>query len=175
MTQWDFTSQWEGVVPFLYLDSLGNVTCGVGFLVPDRTTLERMPWKPSVADALADYSLVKAAQVGHLASWYASLVRARLSEQDMRRMFDERVADLQKLLQREWELSTLPEPARIALTDMAYNLGVGGLAKYVRLRAAVRAGDWQGAMAECHRAGVQPERNAATTCLFGDCLEPEAA
>lgn len=164
--QWDFTAPFEGIVPHLYLDTRGNVTCGVGFLVSDEATLVRLPWWPSIPDAIADYHHVCTAEKGHAASFYKPMCKARLTEFDMRRLFDLHVTAFRKQMDPTWRLRQWPECVQIALVDMAFNLGVGGLAKFHKLQVAVFARQWAAASAECHRNGIGDARNEATKQLF---------
>jgi GH24 family phage-related lysozyme (muramidase) len=164
--QWSFTAVHEGVVPHLYLDTRGNPTCGVGFLVPDEATLVRLPWRPNVQAAITDYHNVRAAAPGHAASFYRQFCACRLTEPDMRRLFDEHVKVFRKALEPAWHLASCPEPVQVALVDMAFNLGVGGLAKYRKLQAAVFAKQWVAAASECSRGGIGAARNEATRQLF---------
>lgn len=181
--QWSFTAPFEGVVPHLYKDSLGFITCGVGFLVKGPEELARFPWKPNCQSAIADYNLVKnepheyADPSGkkhvHGAAYYAQFCNAHLSDLSMKAVFASRVIDIRKLLQQDWQLARTPELAQIALVDMAYNLGVGGLSRYVKLREAVLERDWNTASHECFRRGIQEARNVATAQLFRNLAELE--
>lgn len=164
--QYAFTAPFEGVVPHLYLDSLGFATCGVGFLVDSERALLELPWSPSTQAARADWALVKAAPRGHVASFYKQYCKAWLKEPAMRAVFQAKVDGMRRAMQPVWRLTLLPEPAQLALVDMAYNLGVSGLSKFHKLQAAVLVRDWHTAAAECMRNGVQPARNAATAQLF---------
>lgn len=174
MDQWSFTAPHEGIVPHLYLDTRGNVTCGVGFLVPDEKALVRLPWSPDVQAAQADYWAVKRATPGRVASAYKPLCKARLTEVDMRALFDEHVEVFRKRMDPAWKLAHWPEPVRIALTDMAFNLGVSGLNKYRRLQVAVFARQWHIAAEECSRRGVSQARNDATRNMFLSAIEATA-
>ena len=61
----------------------------------------------------------------------------------------------------------LPDPWKIALLDMAFNLGLKGLLDgYPRMLAAVQAGDGTTAAAECQREGIQPARNSWCEACF---------
>ena len=61
----------------------------------------------------------------------------------------------------------LPDPLKMALLDMAFNLGLKGLLDgYPRMLAAVQAGDGATAAAECHRNGIGDERNTWTAAQF---------
>lgn len=164
--QWAFTAPFEGIVPHLYLDTRGNPTCGVGFLVTGNVELSRMPWSPDVQAAQADLQLVLEEPPGLPAHRYARLCKARLSELAMRTIFDRKVAEMRRAMTREWHLSTLPESVQLALVDMAYNMGAYALSKFAKLRAACVARDWRAAAAECSRKGVQDARNDATRGLF---------
>lgn len=182
--QWSFTAPHEGVVPHLYKDSLGFVTCGVGFLVTDEQSLGRYPWSPNTQSAIADYRLVKAEphmRKGTDGAWrpqparhYMQFCKSRLSELGMRVVFGVKVAEFRRALAQDWKFATCPEMAQVALIDMAFNLGVGGLNKFAKLHRAVINGDWETAAKECHRAPpVSEARNAATSLLFRSLLAPQ--
>lgn len=163
--QWSFTSPFEGVVPHLYLDSVGYVTCGVGFMLPDEKSCVQLPWNPSISEALADYRLLKEQPQGRAASFYRPLVRARLSEDAMREIFARKLLELHRGL-GSWQLARCPQQVQVALLDMAYNLGVSGIERFHNLKAAVLRQDWAAAAEESRRRGVQDARNAATRAAF---------
>jgi GH24 family phage-related lysozyme (muramidase) len=177
-TQWDFTAPHEGVVPHLYLDSRGLPTCGVGFLIPNAAALQRLQWSPSCE--LADYqTLIQIARDNtddffrsHTADFYRNCTSARLSDAAMRAEFDQKVTDIQQLLARlGWQLDRQPAIAQLAIVDMAYNLGVGRLAKFDKFRKAVAARAWNIAADESSRIGVSAARNAATAAAFRSCVQ----
>ena len=61
----------------------------------------------------------------------------------------------------------LPDGVKMALLDMAYNLGPAGLLKgYPKMLSAVETGDWAQAAAECARGGIGAARNAWTKQQF---------
>jgi hypothetical protein len=61
----------------------------------------------------------------------------------------------------------LPDGVKMALLDMAYNLGPDGLLKgYPRMLRAVETGNWAQAAAECGRNGISAARNAWTSKQF---------
>lgn len=173
MDQWAFTAPFEGIVPHLYLDSRGFTTCGVGFLIVNATDLVSYAWYPNTQIALVDYHMVRRCELGHVASWYKQFCKASLSEPAMRAVFDQKIKVLEEALSVRWALAACPAPARTAIIDMAYNIGVGGLNKFEKLHAAVLAHDWSTAANECHRNGVQDSRNLATKALFLDAKTPQ--
>ena len=94
--------------------------------------------------------------------------QSQISEQrDSTASLEQRVkvieAELRKVIP-SWD--QLPSPAQVALFDMGFNLGIGGLQKFRNLLAAVDARDWERAAAECHRKGIGDDRNAETERLF---------
>lgn len=165
LAQWNFTAPFEGIVPHLYLDTAGVMTCGVGFAVPSVAELVKLPWWPNAFEAQADYRIVRGQPAGRVASFYAPLCKARLLSNGMQAVFAARVAEFRRNM-RDWSLERQPLPVQLALVDMAYNLGAGGLSKFAKLRAAVNARDWSTAAVESHRNGVQQARNDATRDLF---------
>lgn len=165
-SQWDFTAPFEGVVPHLYLDTRGNVTCGVGFLVPSDQSLGRYPWHPGLSTAVADWHVLKQMDAGKGPLYYRRQMCARLFEPDMRNIFNERVDDYRRLIDPLWRLQTLPQVVQVALVDMAFNLGATGLSKYTRMLEALRARDFAQAARECWRTGVPAARNDATSKLI---------
>jgi hypothetical protein len=61
----------------------------------------------------------------------------------------------------------LPDPAKLGLLDMVYNLGPGRLfSQFPRLLAAVEAGHWDQAAAMSSRRGPAPVRNEWTRQQF---------
>ena len=168
LTQWAFTSRFEGVIPHLYKDSKGYMTCGVGFLVPTETDCLRLPWSPNVEAALADYRQVQSQPKGYVAGHYRAFCKAYLKPDIMRQLFDVKVDGFRRQLRRAgWRLERYPEPVVIALVDIVFNTGITGINAFVNLRAAVDAGDWARAANECHRKPpVSAERNDATRALF---------
>jgi GH24 family phage-related lysozyme (muramidase) len=171
--QWTFTSAHEGKIDCLYLDSLGNVTAGVGELVADEAAARQLPWSPNGDGAVLDYHLVREAPVGHVAAWYRPLTKCRLTEASMRSLFIQRVAAFRKELTRTgWRLERIPVVGQVGLVDMAYNLGVDGLNKnFPSFRRAIEAGNWARAAAECHRKPpVSEARNRATAAQFLACV-----
>lgn len=164
--QWSFTAPFEGIVPHLYLDSVGLVTCGVGFMLPNLSAARTLAWSQP-GDVDLDWIAVVHLEKGRTPDYYRKHTTARLSEQVMRAEFQRRISDFQKQLFRAWPTHlTYPESVRIALLDMAYTMGVSRLLKFTELRAACSARDWATAARECSRKRVQPDRNEATKALF---------
>jgi GH24 family phage-related lysozyme (muramidase) len=162
----------EGVVPYMYRCTGGEVTIGVGHAIPAAADAGKLSWsvggsRATLERAQSDFAKVVAAPKGLVAGCYESLTQCRMSANDIEallaadiRLFE---AKLNAALPR-WP--SYPAPAQEALFDMGYNLGVGGLLKFRQLLAAVDAGQWTTAAAECHRRGIGDVRNRETANLF---------
>jgi len=139
----------EGWHQTAYSDSLGIPTVGVGF------NLLRDDAPAKLAALGLDCAAVRA---GRLA----------LSDEQVEALLAQ---DVEKAmagvaaLVPGWAALTIAR--RTALVDMAFNLGVGGLGKFLRFLAAVNREDWQSAEAEIvnsryyRQVGARGRRNAA--------------
>ena len=164
--------RFEGCVSHMYRCTGGEVTIGIGHAIPDAAVAAAFPWEiagaaATSAQAQADFQKVAAASKGLLASAYAGLTQCRMSDADIERLVEADVQSFQDQLAKVlpgW--SSCPEPVQQALFDMAFNLGIGGLKKFPRLLQAVAAGDWNTAAAQCHRQGIQEDRNKEIAALF---------
>ena len=164
----------EGVVPHLYLDTLGLVTCGVGHMIPNANAMAGIPMiQPggavaSLVDKVTEWYRVKHLEPARLPAYYAENTTLRMTPEAITALQDEDVEAFQEALRSLLpEFDQFPEPAQEALLDMAFQLGAKGLIdKFPHLIVAVQAHDWQTCAAQCHRAGIQEWRNVATANLF---------
>jgi GH24 family phage-related lysozyme (muramidase) len=178
--------QAEGVLPTMYLDSKGLVTCGIGHLLVGASDAEKLPWvSPAVgnrpcssSEIRAEFFRVLKMQVNHQARSYALQNSPRLKAEDIETILD---ADIRA---KEAEVAasvpgfeSFPELARCALLDIAFNCGVNGPTGLVhgfpKLMAAVKARDWALCSKLCHRVPpVSEGRNAFTATLFLNAWRP---
>jgi GH24 family phage-related lysozyme (muramidase) len=164
----------EGVVPHLYLDTLGLVTCGVGHMVPNANAMAGIPMvlpsgaAASLVDKVTEWYRVKHLEPARLPAYYAANTTLRMTPDAITALQDEDVAGFQQALRALLTaFDQFPEPAQEALLDMAFQLGAKGLIdKFPNLVASVKAHDWQTCVVQCHRAGIQEWRNVATADLF---------
>ena len=165
--------EFEGSIPWMYLDTVGKVTVGVGLMLPNAAAAERLPFviggQPATADEIgAEFARVHAMAMGRPAQFYHHDGGPTLEQ-----------ATIDSLLQSvllgfEGELRAgiagydgFPDSVKMALLDMAYNLGPMGLIKgYPRLIKAVEAGNWAQAAAGCFRHGPGAARNQWTQHMF---------
>jgi GH24 family phage-related lysozyme (muramidase) len=159
--------KFEGRIAWMYLDTLGNVTTGIGQMIPTVADALRYPFhKPSGeqaknSDIEAEYTRVKQMQRGLLARAYRTPDALLLSDDDINYSFKN------TLINAAVELTVVfpdypeyPDPAKVALLDMRYNLGITKLRnEFVNFCAAVRQRRWPVAAQECHRADQPAARN----------------
>jgi GH24 family phage-related lysozyme (muramidase) len=68
-----------------------------------------------------------------------------------------------------------PLPARRALLDLAYNLGVHGVSKFTHLIAACESGNWHTAAEECSTKNGRVDRNEWRSAMFLEAASPAVA
>ena len=166
--------QHEGVIPYLYLDSLGIVTTGVGHALFTAAYAVHLPFmRPSSLmassdDILAEYNAVRQLKSDELPGYYEIRTTLRLSGAAIDDLLDQDVVTLQHDLTAFLPgLPTYPAPAQEALLDMAFQLGAHGLVeKFTHMIADVMAQNWPACADNCHREGIAQWRNDATKQLF---------
>lgn len=164
----------EGLVPHLYLDTLGLVTCGVGHMIPNANAMAGIPMvrsngsEASLVDKVTEWYRVKHLEPARLPAYYAANTTLRMTPDAIMSLQDKDVDGFRQGLRSLLSgFDQFPELAQEALLDMAFQLGAQGLVhKFPHLVASVKARDWRSCAAQCHRAGIQEWRNVATADMF---------
>ena len=159
----------EGSVPWMYLDTADPpvVTCGAGHALCSPAAAVLLPWDQPREVVLADYAKVQAAPGGKLASFYALLTNSRLPASAVSTLASADLASVLGVMLRYYPgYPTFPLPARIALGNMAFNLGGGFPPRWHQLTQAVTEEDWRACAGLCHRIRASAARNARTAALF---------
>jgi GH24 family phage-related lysozyme (muramidase) len=165
--------EFEGCVPWMYRDTVGKVTVGVGLMLPTASAAESLPFlldgrAAATTEIAAEFARIDGMTIGRLPAFYRTATSLELSQETID-------AKLSAVLQGfEADLRTqisnydgLPDGVKMALLDMVYNLGPTGLFKgFPHLMAAVESGSWAQAAACCMRRGPSAERNAWTREQF---------
>lgn len=158
----------EGCITHMYLDTVGKVTVGVGNMLPSADAAAELPFhnretgEAASADEIRrEYETVARQEKGRAAPSYKQFTRLDLDEDSIHELLDSRIADFESGLRRDFpDYDSYPDPARLSLMDMAFNLGNSGLVnKFPSFTRAARAGDWAGCAAECERPQLSAERN----------------
>jgi len=165
----------EGIVPWMYLDTRGFVTVAVGELLATPANALALAFmdannQPSTPDAIqAEYSRVSALPPGkYPAAFYRSPASPTLPHPAIDALLLHHLTFFDtQLIQRFANYPAFPDPAKLGLLDMIYNLGVTGLFKgYPTLMSYVQNQNWAGAATQCHRNGPSPQRNDWTRQQF---------
>jgi hypothetical protein len=167
-------SGWEGRANWMYLDSRGNVTIGVGQLI--ASAQDAIPFhfrRPNAdfatnAEIEQEYNLVKTMFPGHVAAAYRRSNSLLLPDTDidliLKRTLIECAADLSHQFA---DFVDFPDAVKLALLDMRFNLGERGLeTDFPRFCIAVESQQWDAAGALCQRRGPNAARNAWTRTQF---------
>jgi GH24 family phage-related lysozyme (muramidase) len=168
----------EGCTTWLYCDVRGFVTVGIGNLVATEDVAAVHPFfhradgsAATDEEKRAGWNAVKGAfDATKSAAFYESACDLRLPVEYVQGLVATRLATefIPGIVRLCPQFSTFPLPARRALVDMAYNLGVHGLGMFPHMLAACNAGDWAMAAGQCHRSSCRDTRNAWTAQCFID-------
>lgn len=169
--------KFENAIQWMYLDTVGKVTVGVGLMLPTPQSATALPFqfnsRPADAqEIIVDFRRVSSMVKGKAAGFYRSPMSVLLTSAEIDIQLRASVTHLDQDLRKgipTWD--ALPGPAKLALLDMAHNLGTAGLLQgYPKLLQAVVTGDWKTAASECQRNGPSPARNEWTRQQFLACI-----
>ena len=166
----------EGCVSTMYLDTAGNVTCGVGFELETAVVAQGFPWYIDRActvlatpqEVTAAWVRVKAMMPGRQPAFYTYDRCLQLLQADIDAHLLAILDQTDENLQRDYPgFESFPDTVKMALMDMDYNLGDAKLRNaYPHFDAAVYRQDWATAAAQCHRNGISDARNRWTQQQF---------
>jgi GH24 family phage-related lysozyme (muramidase) len=165
--------EFEGCVPWMYRDTVGKVTVGVGLMLPDAKAAQVLPFvlgtRLATPEEIAtEYGRVDAMTMGHASAFYKTSTSLELTQQTIDAKLSTVLTGFEADLRAEFpHYDTLPDSVKMALLDMIYNLGPIGLFKgFPHLVAAIQARAWTQAAEHCLRRGPSAARNAWTREQF---------
>jgi GH24 family phage-related lysozyme (muramidase) len=167
--------KYEGKVSHMYLDSKGFVTVGVGHLLVDLASAQKLSFKKSngtpasKTEIKADYDAVKKQPKNRMASFYKKHVSLKLTDADMNALTNKHIDSFELELKRIYPaFSTYPSEVRLALFDIIFNVGMTNLNnKWPSFKIAIKAKDWTEAAKQSNRkAPISAERNKYVKDLF---------
>lgn len=159
-------TKWEGWTDWIYLDTEGNCTIGVGLLLrtpPDAAWLDLL--------AVPAWHVVHESPRGMEARWYKQRSPWRADPNKLDQLFSQRLAGMEKDLKVEFpDHPNWPIPAQTALYDWAWNKGPSNVG-WPKLTAALKSCNWGVAADECgvsnpHNYKGVADRNADRAGLF---------
>lgn len=174
----NFTTKFEGKLPFMYLDRLGLVTTGIGNLIDPIGAALGLPWKhPNGSRASASeirdaWNTVKSHQemneMGGGA--FGGLTSIRLSNDDIKALVNSKLSENERSLKSQFPgYDHWPADAQMAILSMAWAQGPNFSHKFPKFTRAVNQllPDFVTAATESHMQGVGIEgRNSANYDLF---------
>jgi hypothetical protein len=154
-----FSEPLEGWVPHMYLDALGRVSCGLGFLIEPLELAVRLPWKKQdgalatereISDAwrrLKEHQELAQRHVSHA----LALTGFVLSDQDIDAVVAEQLAANAEFVSEHHfpEFAAFPADAQLGIMSMAWAIGPAFPTKFPHFTRAVLSGNWAGAQADC--------------------------
>ena len=167
--------RWESCRRHMYVDNRGVVATGVGHMLPTADFAIALPWCHRATDLSATPVEVRRAfarvralgpRQRTLAYRLASdlvLAAGVAGDLAIARVQRDVLPGLRRLFAG---FDRYPLPARRALVDMAFELGLAALANFGNLITACARGDFATAANQCHRRASREPRNAATRLLF---------
>ncbi len=165
--------EFEGSIPWMYLDTVGKVTVGVGLMLPDAEAAKHLSFvidgrRATDSEVGAAFARVDQMAMGRPALYYRAQHGPELARMTIDTLLRSVVVGFEGELRKQIKgYDVLPDTVKIALLDMAYNLGpLGLLHGYPRLLDAVERGDWARAAAASMRRGPGAARNEWTRRMF---------
>jgi GH24 family phage-related lysozyme (muramidase) len=162
----------ENYLPYMYRDREGNVTVGIGHLLPtasDAKNLNFFTRGPNVGamdlDIERAFNRVKNAPMplNTVPTAFQRLTNIRISEAYAETLELDDMDEFQRILRSKGyfpEFETYPIAAKMAILDMAYTLGAKGLREgFPVFTSAVRRRNWKLAAQESHRKQPSAQRN----------------
>ncbi len=159
--------EFEGAIPWMYRDTVGKVTVGVGLMLPGAEAACRLPFRvggaaATEAEIAAEFARVDALPMGRAALFYRSNDKPELARADMDSLLRTVLTGFENRLREALpQYDALPDGVKMALLDMIYNLGPAGLLQGLSEDARGSAGRRLGAcggLLRAARAGCGKER-----------------
>lgn len=170
-------ADFEGAIPYLYLDSAvpPNATAAIGLMLSSLEASQALPWyvndfsrAATQLEVARDWARVKAMRGGMMAAQYRSPDGLSLTDADMLSMLRSELGGIDAQLATMYtSYPKWPDPAKFAILDMAYNLGLRELRDgYPVFDRAANEEDWLTCSGQCHRNGPSFARNQWTAEQF---------
>ncbi len=171
-TFFSHAKHFEDVIPYMYQDSEGHVTVGIGHRIPDEAAAAALPFvergtnlSPKTGEIETAFNAVKNARhlTGKPATEFRPLTTLELPNTEIESLMKLDVDEFLRLLKNDNKFSdyeTYPPTAKLGLLDMAFNVGVKRLKdRFSVFTGAVSRRDWMLAAKESHRRQPDEKRN----------------
>lgn len=170
----------ESAKDFLYQDSVGKVTIGTGNLLPTADSVTALSFINPDGSVATDQEKrdaylsvwnapgIRLNNRAYRAEFYATFSTIRMPKSEISRLLSLRISQFYSEAKKLFPyFDTYPQPARLALMDMIYNLGRTKLHRlFPRFNSAIRRRDWSTAAEHSRRGSIPEWRNIETKKLF---------
>ncbi len=187
---YEFIKRHEKYRPYPYLDTRGNVTIGVGTMVPDESVMIDTPLVDLLGNPVSRKqrgqvfrdikALWQQEKYRNLqAEYFPNPHKVTLPESEADRIARKYIEEELPHIKNKFQgFDTLPDAAKTAIIDMQYNLGDAGFQRTVpegsnktpwpNFYSAIDARDFETAAREASRKGIGLGRNQETQQLLID-------
>jgi GH24 family phage-related lysozyme (muramidase) len=170
-----YFSTHEGRVPYMYLDSVGLVTVGVGRMLSSMEDAQSLPFVTRGTNVPAgpatiglEWQTIKQQEKDRIASYYEQFTMLDLPSSAIDAELAKDIEEFSAALRQRFPgFNLYPDSVQLGIIDMAYSMGAHELFRdYPKFCAAVDSQDWPVCAAECSREGVSTQRNSDCAALF---------
>ena len=175
--------QFEGYTTFMYADSLGYITTGIGDLI--EAIGSSTPWTPALSvpfkrrdgslasqeEIISEWQLVKSKWPGIQSFADQNITQLRITKEDVRTLVMAKFASNEAYLVAKLPgYSQAPADAQMAVGGMAWAMGAGFIDSFVSFKAHFVAKDFAGAALQSNCKNCSAGRNSATkaSLMFAD-------
>jgi GH24 family phage-related lysozyme (muramidase) len=183
---YDFIRRHEGEVAFMYLDTKGLVTTGIGNLIDPMSLATPLPFQLKAVNKLKAPAGRAATRLEIETEWKfiknhpqrQKLITGghrlcepetdlELSDANRAQLFSRKSTSNERQLRGAFpDYDWWPADAQLGLMAMAWGLGAGFPARWPKFSAACKRKDFDAAAADSHISTWRKERNDASTRLF---------
>ncbi|MFQ5783609.1 MAG: hypothetical protein ACE5H8_02145 [Alphaproteobacteria bacterium] len=160
-------SDFENNISYMYLDSKGKVTVGLGHLLRDAEEAKRLPFFERGTTNRADPAHIENAYLKVLSSGltgskhtvFKELTHIDLDLGAIETLFDDDVNQFLPLLTNKFpDYETYPASVQLGMLDLAYNMGTEGFfSGFPVFREALKFRNWIKVAEQSHREEVNEE------------------
>lgn len=163
--------RFEDDIPYLYVDSTGHITIGIGTMIPNLDRAYSLGLRKAngelatQAEISAEFSrlqeLARQNNNNLRATAYQAATSLYLNEQERKGLLAEHVQNDRGNLRNLFDnFESIPFAGQIALHNMMYNLGYGDFRGYNNFREAIRTRAYDVAARESRISTADDKRNA---------------
>ncbi len=165
--------EFEGYASWMYRDTVGRVAVGVALMLPNAGAAQALPFTldgraATQAEIGADFKRVMSLPSSRLPQFYRTAASPELLQETIDAKLRTVLIEFEsEIRMRMKNYDGLSDGVKLALLDMAYNLGPDGLFReYPKMIKAIETSAWGQAAAASIRHGPSAARNTWTRAMF---------